>query len=41
VKNIDPNAHIKVLKAIKNNGETMEVDSINMFGFIFKNNIFE
>jgi UDP-N-acetyl-D-mannosaminuronate dehydrogenase len=39
---IDPNAHIKVLKkAIKDNGETMEVDVINMFGFTFKNNIYE
>jgi hypothetical protein len=42
VKDLDPNAHIKILKkAIKDNGETMEVDLINMFGFIFKNSLFE
>ncbi len=42
VKDLDPNAHIKVLKkAIKDNGETMEVDIINMFGFTFKNSLFE
>jgi hypothetical protein len=28
-------------KAIKVNGETMEVNIINMFGFTFKDNIFE
>jgi hypothetical protein len=40
VKNIDPNVHIKVLKkAIKANGETMEVDIINLFGFTLKDNI--
>jgi hypothetical protein len=41
VKDLDSNAHIKVLKkAIKDNGETMEVDIINIFGFTFKNSIF-
>jgi len=40
VKDIDPNAHIKVSKkAINVNGEIMEVDIINMFGFTFKDNI--
>lgn len=35
VKNINPNAHIKVFKkAIKTNGQTMEANIINMFGFI-------
>jgi hypothetical protein len=35
MKDIDPDAHIKFFKkAIKANGETMEVDIINMFGFI-------
>jgi hypothetical protein len=28
-------------KAIKTNGEIMEVDIINLFGFIFRDNIFE
>ncbi len=28
-------------KAIKTNGETVQVDIINMFGFSFKDNIFE
>jgi hypothetical protein len=42
VKDIDPDAHIKVLKkAIKTNGEIMEVDIINLFRFIFRDNIFE
>jgi hypothetical protein len=42
VKDTNSNAHIKVFKkAIKANGETMEVDIINMFGFTLKNNIFE
>jgi hypothetical protein len=36
VKYTDPDAHIKVLKkAIKANGETMEADVINLFGFTF------
>jgi hypothetical protein len=40
VKDIDPNAHIKVfLKAIKANGETLEVDIINLFGFTLRDNI--
>jgi hypothetical protein len=34
VKDINPDAHIKIFKkAIKANGETMEVDIINLFGF--------
>jgi hypothetical protein len=42
VKDTNPNAHIKMLKnAIKANGETMEVDIINLFGFTLKDNIFE
>jgi hypothetical protein len=42
VKYIDPSVHIKVFKkAIKVNGETMEADIINLFGFTFKDNIFE
>ncbi len=39
VKNINPDAHIKVFKkAIKANGEIVEV---NLFGFTLKDNIFE
>jgi hypothetical protein len=35
-------AHIKVFKkAIKANGETLEVDIINLFGFTLRDNIFE
>jgi hypothetical protein len=42
VIDIDSNAHIKVFKkAIKTNGETMESNIINLFGFILMNNIFE
>jgi len=42
VKDTNSDAHIKVIKkAIKANGETMEVDIINMFGFILRDNIFE
>jgi hypothetical protein len=42
VKDIDPDAHIKVFKkAIKTNGETMEANIINIFGFILRDNIFE
>jgi hypothetical protein len=34
MKDIDPYAHIRVFKKIiKVNGETMETDIINMFGF--------
>jgi hypothetical protein len=41
VKNIDPSGHIKVFKkAIKTNGETLEVD-IDLFSFTFRDNIFE
>ncbi len=42
VKHTKLDAHIRVFKkAIKANGETMEVDIINMFGFTLRNNIFE
>jgi hypothetical protein len=41
VKDIDLDAHIKVFKnAIKANGETMETNTINLFGFTLKDNIF-
>jgi hypothetical protein len=40
VKNIDPNAHIRVFKkVIKTNGEIRELDIINMFGFTLKDSI--
>ncbi len=40
VKDTDPNVHIKVFKnAIKANGETMEANFINLFGFILKDSI--
>jgi len=42
VKDIDPDAHIKVLKIyIKVNGEIMEANIANLFGFILQNNILE
>ncbi len=42
VKNTDPDAHIKVFKkAIKANGEIMEANIINLFGFTVTNSIFE
>jgi hypothetical protein len=42
VKYTDPNVHIIVFKkTIKVNGETMEVDIINLFDFSWKDNIFE
>jgi hypothetical protein len=42
VKNTNPDAHIKIFKkAIKTNGETTEVDIINMFSFTFRDNIFK
>jgi hypothetical protein len=42
IKEIDPNAHIRLFKkAIKANGEIVEVDIINMFGFILRDNIYE
>jgi hypothetical protein len=42
VKDIDPDVHIKVFKkAIKANGETMEANMINLFGFTLKDNIFK
>ncbi len=38
----DPDVQIKVFKkAIKVNGEIMEADIINLFGFTFRINIFE
>ncbi len=40
VKNTDPYAHIRIFKkTIKTNGETMEANIINLFGFTFKDNI--
>jgi hypothetical protein len=42
VKNIDLDPHIRVFKnAIKANGEIVEVDIINLFGFTLKDNISE
>jgi hypothetical protein len=42
VKDTDPNAHIRVFKkAIKANGEMVEANIINLFGFTFRDNIFE
>jgi hypothetical protein len=42
VKYTNPHAHTRVFKkAIKTNGEAMEVDIINLFGFILMDNIFE
>ncbi len=42
VKDTDRDAHIRVFKkAIKANGETMEADIINLFGFTLKDGIFE
>jgi hypothetical protein len=40
VKDTNLNAHIKVFKkAIKANGEIVETNIINMFGFTFRDNI--
>ncbi len=42
VKDTNLDAHIKVFKkAIKANGEIVETNIINMFGFTFKDNISE
>jgi hypothetical protein len=42
VKDIDSDAHIKVLKkVIKANGEIVKFDIINLFGFTFRDNIFK
>jgi hypothetical protein len=42
VKDINSDAHIRVFKkAIKGNGETMEANIINLFGFTLKDNISE
>jgi hypothetical protein len=42
VKGTNLDVHIKVFKkAIKINGETMEANIINLFGFTLKNNILE
>jgi hypothetical protein len=39
VKDTNPNAHIRVFKnAITANGETVEADIINLFGFTLRNN---
>jgi hypothetical protein len=40
VKDIDHDAHIRVFKkTIKINGETMEANIMNLFGFILRDNI--
>jgi len=40
VKDIDHDVHIKIFKnAIRANGKTMEVNIINLFGFILHDNI--
>jgi hypothetical protein len=40
VKDIDHDVHIKIFKnAIRANGETMEVNIINLFGFTLHDNI--
>jgi hypothetical protein len=40
MKDIDPNAHIRVFKkVIRANGETMEDDIINLINFILQDNI--
>jgi len=40
VKDTNLNVHIRIFKkTIKANGETMEVDIINLFGFTLKDNI--
>jgi hypothetical protein len=40
VKDTDPNVHIIMFeKAIKANGEIVEVDIINLFGFTLKDSI--
>jgi hypothetical protein len=37
VKDSDPNVHVKVFKvAIKTNGETKDIEIINMFSFTLK-----
>jgi hypothetical protein len=42
VKDIYLNDHIKVFKkVIKANGETLETNIINLFGFTLRDNIFE
>jgi hypothetical protein len=42
VKDTYPDVHIRVFKkAIKANGEMVEVDIINLIGFTFRDNIFE
>jgi hypothetical protein len=42
VKDTDPDAHIKVFKkTIQTNGETMEVDIINLFSFTLQDIISE
>jgi hypothetical protein len=42
VKNTNLDAHIKMFKkAIKTNGEIVEIDIINLLGFTLKDSIFE
>jgi len=39
VKDVDPNAHVKVFKvAIKTNGETNDAEIVNLFSFTLKDN---
>ncbi len=41
VKDTDPDAHIKVFKkVIKANGEVVEANVINLFGFTFRDNLY-
>jgi hypothetical protein len=40
MKDIDPDVHIRVFKkTIKVNGETMEANIINLFGFTLQDNV--
>jgi hypothetical protein len=41
VKDFDPNAHVRVFKAaIRANGETKDAKIANLFGFTFKDIVF-
>jgi hypothetical protein len=40
MKDTNPNVHIRIFKkVIRTNGETMEADIINLFGFTLQDNI--
>ncbi len=41
VKDINHDVHIRIFKVIKANGDTMEADIINAFGFTLRDNISE